>query len=142
MGSMTFLHKLAHRLARLKADARTVVSATAVVAGAVIACEKMANPSSPGSAVSQLAVSPKVVTLQPNQLQDFMAVGFTPTGDTAQADVTWSASAGSVGAKDTRGGRHYGWFKNGTCGTYTVTATAHPGNASDAANVTVACTGP
>src|SRR2546429_2899572 len=100
MGPMTFLHKLAHPLARPKADARTVVSATAVVAGAVIACEKMANPSSPGSAVSQLAVSPKVVTLQQDQLQDFMAVRFSPTGDTPQISVTWSVTGGALG--DTR----------------------------------------
>src|SRR3989442_8976739 len=84
---MTFLHKLAQRLARLKADARTVVSATALVAGAVIACEKVVNPSSPGSTVSQLVVSPKVVTLQQDQLQDFMAVAFTPTRDTAHNKV-------------------------------------------------------
>src|SRR2546429_7461609 len=108
MGSMTFLHKLAHRLARLKADARTVVSATAVVAGAVIACEKMANPSSPGSAVSQLAVSPKVVTLQQDQLQDFMAVGFTPTGDTAPISGTWSVTGGAPGDTSRQGGRPHG----------------------------------
>src|SRR5256885_8632543 len=104
MGSMTFLHKLAHRLARLKADARTVVSATAVVAGAVIACEKMANPSSPGSAVSQLAVSPKVVTLQQDQLQDFMAVGFTPTRDTPPISGTWSVTGGAPGGTSSPGG--------------------------------------
>src|SRR5439155_22609621 len=57
IGSMTFLHKLAQRLARLKADTRTAVSATAVVAGAVIACAKVATPSSPGNTVSQLVVS-------------------------------------------------------------------------------------
>src|SRR5256886_15995492 len=107
MGSMTFLHKLAHRLARLKADARTVVSATAVVAGAVIACEKMANPSSPGSAVSQLAVSPKVVTLQQDQLQDFMAVGLTPTRDTAPNSVAWSGTGGELGGTSRQGRPHY-----------------------------------
>src|SRR6266550_1328070 len=89
---MTFLYKLAHRLARLKADTRTAVSATAVVAGAVIACEKVATPSSPGSTVSQLVVSPKVVTLQQYQLQDFMAVGLTPSGDSAEISVTWSVT--------------------------------------------------
>src|SRR5207253_2103473 len=83
----------------------TVVSATAVVAGAVIACEKMANPSSPGSAVSQLAVSPKVVTLQQDQLQDFLAVDFTPTGDTAQISVTRSVTGGTPAATTSQGGR-------------------------------------
>src|SRR5438132_1395895 len=142
MGSMTFLHKLAHRLARLKADARTVVSATAVVAGAVIACEKMANPSSPGSAVSQLAVSPKVVTLQQDQLQDFMAVGFTPTGDTAQISVTWSVTGGTLVDTSSQGGRHYGHYHGTACGSFKVAGTSHPGQKSDTGNVTVTCAQP
>ena len=139
---MTFLHKLAHRLARLKADARTVVSATAVVAGAVIACEKMANPSSPGSAVSQLAVSPKVVTLQQDQLQDFMAVGFTPTGDTAQISVTWSVTGGTLVDTSSQGGRHYGHYHGTACGSFKVAGTSHPGQKSDTGNVTVTCAQP
>src|SRR5256884_294643 len=142
MGSMTFLHKLAHRLARLKADARTVVSVTAVVAGAVIACEKMANPSSPGSAVSQLAVSPKVVTLQQDQLQDFMAVGFTPTGDTAQISVTWSVTGGTLVDTSSQGGRHYGHYHGTACGSFKVAGTSHPGQKSDTGNVTVTCAQP
>src|SRR6058998_1216517 len=142
MGSMTFLHKLAHRLARLKADARTVVSATAVVAGAVIACEKMANPSSPGSTVSQLAVSPKVVTLQQDQLQDFMAVGFTPTGDTAQISVTWSVTGGTLVDTSSQGGRHYGHYHGTACGSFKVAGTSHPGQKSDTGNVTVTCAQP
>src|SRR5919198_431362 len=135
---MTFLHKLARRLARLKAG--TVVAVAAVSAAAAIAgCE--VPISEPVPTVSRLVVSPKTVTLAPDQSQDFMAVGFTPVGDTAQTDVTWSSSAGSVGTKETRGGKHYGWFKNGTCGTFTVTATTHPGNVSDAATVAVTCPG-
>src|SRR2546429_81510 len=137
MGSMTFLHKLAHRLARLKADARTVVSATAVVAGAVIACEKMANPSSPGSAVSQLAVSPKVVTLQQDQLQDFMAVGFTPTGDTPQISGTWSVTGGTLVDTSSQGGRHYGHYHGPACGSFKVAGTSHPRQKSDTGDVTV-----
>src|SRR5207237_8968647 len=91
--------------------------------------------------VSQLIVSPKAVTLQPGQLQDFMAVGLTSTGDTAQTDVAWSATGGTVAATGTHGGRHLGQYKPGSCGTYTVTATAHPGNKFDVASVNVACPG-
>src|SRR3989442_12026971 len=104
---MTFLHKLAQRLARLKADARTVVSATALVAGAVIACERLANPSGPGSTVSQLVVFPKVVTLQQDQLQDFMAVGFTPARDTPPISVTWSVTGGTPVDTSNQGGPPY-----------------------------------
>src|SRR5881396_288011 len=136
---MTFLHKLAKRLARLKA--RTLIAAAAVsAAAAIVGCEQpISEPITP--TVSRLVVSPSTVTLQPNQLQDFMAVGFTPTGDTAQVDVTWSASGGSVSTKGSQRGRHYGQYKNGVCGTYTVTATAHPSDKSDAASVTVTCPG-
>jgi hypothetical protein len=139
---MTFLHKLAQRLARLKADARTVVSATAVVAGVVIACEKVANPSGPGNTVSQLVVSPKVVTLQQDQLQDFMAVGFTPTGDTAQVSVTWSVTGGTLVDTSSQGGRHYGHYHGTVCGSFKVAGTSHPGQKSDTGSVTVTCPQP
>src|SRR5439155_1640308 len=134
---MTFLHKLAQRLARLKADARTVVSATALVAGAVIACERLANPSGPGSTVSQLVVFPKVVTLQQDQLQDFMAVGFTPAGDTAQISVTWSVTGGTLVDTSSQGGRHYAHYNGTACGSFKVAGTSHPGQKSDTGNVTV-----
>src|SRR5947208_7188386 len=136
---MTFLHKLAKRLARLKV--RTLIAATAVsAAAAIVGCEQpVSGPITP--TVSRLVASPKTVPLAPDQTQDFMAVGFTPTGDTAQVDVTWSTTGGSVGARETHGGRHTGWFKNGLCGNYTVTATTHPGNVSDAASATVTCPG-
>src|SRR5205807_1533320 len=118
---MTFLHKLSQRLARMKAG--TPIPAT--LAGR----EHAIRPKRPiAYPASQLVVSPQVVTLQPDQTQDFMAVGFTPTGDTAQVDVTWSTSRGSLSDKGTKGGRHYGQYRNAGCGTSTVTATAHPGN--------------
>src|SRR5256885_15447001 len=103
---MTFLHKLAQRLARLKADARTVVSATALVAGAVIACERLANPSGPGSTVSQLVVFPKVVTLQQDQLQDFMAVGVSPARGTPPTDGGVRVTGGAAAGPSNPGGRH------------------------------------
>ena len=134
---MTFLHKLARRLARLKAGtlaAVAVVSAAAAIVGCEQPVSQFVTPT-----VSRLVVSPQVVTLQPDQAQDFMAVGFTPTGDTAQVDVTWSTSRGSLSDKGTKGGRHYGQYRNAGCGTSTVTATAHPGNVTGEASVTVTC---
>ena len=130
---MTFLHKLARRLARLKAGtlaAVAVVSAAAAIVGCEQPVSQFVTPT-----VSRLVVSPQVVTLQPDQAQDFMAVGFTPTGDTAQVDVTWSTSRGSLSDKGTKGGRHYGQYRNAGCGTSTVTATAHPGNVTGEASV-------
>src|SRR5437879_8126252 len=139
---MTCLHKLAQRLARLRGDAPTVVSSTALVAGAVIACERLANPSGPGSTVSQLVVFPKVVTLQQDQLQDFMAVGFTPAGDTAQISVTWSVTGGTLVDTSSQGGRHYALYNGTACGSFKVAGTSHPGQKSDTGNVTVTCAQP
>src|SRR5947207_5319703 len=138
---MTFLHKLARRLARLK-DLTPIAVAAVSLAAAIMGCEQAGTSTQPITpTISQLIVSPKAVTLQPDQLQDFMAVGLLSTGDTAQVDVTWSTSGGSVSATITHGGRHYGQYKSGSCGTYQVTATAHPGNKFDVASVNVACPG-
>src|SRR5437773_273609 len=138
---MTFLHKLARRLARLK-DLTPIAVAAVSLAAAITGCEQAGTSTQPITpTISQLIVSPKAVTLQPDQLQDFMAVGLLSTGDTAQVDVTWSTSGGSVSATSTHGGRHYGQYKSGSCGTYQVTATAHPGNKFDVASVNVACPG-
>src|SRR5216117_3154619 len=138
---MTFLHKLAQRLARLKA--RNVIAGAAVwTAAAILGCEQPSRSTEPiAPTASQLIVSPKAVTLQQDQAQDFMAVGLTSTGDTAQVSVSWRATGGSVTDKGTHGGRHYGQYKGGLCGAYTVTATAQPGNKSDTASVTVTCPG-
>src|SRR2546427_809117 len=134
---MTFLHKLAQRLARLKADARTVVSATALVAGAVIACERLANPSGPGSTVSQLVVFPKVVTLQQDQLQDFMAVGFPPAGGTAPISVAWSGTGGALGGTSSQGGRPHAHYKRTPRGPVQGAGTSHPRAKSGTRAITV-----
>src|SRR5256884_7200768 len=97
----------------------------------------MANPSSPGSAVSQLAVPPKVVTLQQDQLQDFMAVGFTPTGDTAQISVTWSVTGGTLVDTSSQGGRHYGHYHGTACGSFKGAGTSHPRPQNGTGNVPV-----
>src|SRR5438034_3037045 len=138
---MTFLHKLAQRLARLKA--RNLIAGAAVsAAAAILGCEQPSRSTEPiAPTASQLIVSPKAVTLQQDQAQDFMAVGLTSTGDTAQVSLTWSVTGGSITDKGTRGGRHYGQYKGGVCGNYTVTAKAQPGNKSDTASVTVTCAG-
>ena len=134
---MTFRHKLSHRLALLR-------SSSAAAAGAglallwVASCEKPLSVSEPNPSVAQLVVSPKVVTLQENQVQDFMAVGFSTTGDTAQIGVTWSVTGGTIDTSSS-GKRHYGHYKNANCGGFKVVATSHPGAKTDTANVTVTC---
>ena len=133
---MTFKHKLAHRLALLRALAAVAVAGLAVLW--VASCEKPLTVSEPNPSVAQLVVSPKVVTLQENQVQDFMAVGFTTTGDSAQIGVTWSVTGGTIDTSSS-GKRHYGHYKNASCGSFKVVATSHPGSKTDTAAVAVTC---
>ena len=124
-------NKLAARLARLNAWA---VIPAALVAAIVVSCEHPVTD--PSSSIAQLVVSPQNVTLQQNQAEDFLAVGFTASGDSADIAVSWSATGGSIDSSSA-GKRHYGHYTSATCGTFTVTATSHPGNVSTAASVTV-----
>src|SRR5437588_10787702 len=136
---MTFKHKLASRLARLK---DLTAWAAALTVAFVFACEKPIAVTGPGSNIAQLVVSPKNVTLQPNQTQDFIAVGLTATGDSADVSVTWTATGGSVSGSSS-GKLHYGHYQNANCGSFQVVATSNPGNLSDNASVTVTgCTVP
>src|SRR5437763_10160485 len=133
---MTFRHKLAHRLALLRDRAVAVVVAGLALLW-VASCERPLTVTEPNPTVAQLVVSPKVATLQENQMQDFTAVGFTTTGDSAQIGVTWSVTGGTIDTSS-NGKRHYGHYKNASCGNFKVAATSHPGSKSDTANVTVA----
>ena len=136
---MTFTYKLAQRLARLKH--RTAIAAAIAVA-TIVSCELPVRSTGSGSTITQLVVAPKNVTLQPSQTYDFVAVGFTATGDSANISVTWSASSGGV-ASSSAGKRHYGQYSNATCGAFKVVATSNPGALSDTALVTVlGCTVP
>src|SRR3989449_1141892 len=131
---MTFKHKLSRRLALL-------FSASAVVALAMNGCE-IPVATTPLADVAQLLISPKTTTVQPNQDVMFTSVALTAQGDTAQVSVSWSATGGSVTDTSTNGKRHYGHWRNSSCGTFKVAATSHPGSKSDTASVTVACPTP
>ena len=136
---MPFGHKLAHRLALLKGRfSRGALLALALSFFA--SCEKPLSVA-PNTTVSQLIVSPSTATVQPNQVQDFTAVGFTPAGDSAQIAVAWSTTGGVVDT-NSQGKRHYGHFHNGSCGQFTVTATSTPGNLTASAGVNVTCAAP
>ena len=135
---MTFLHKLAHRLARLRgrlAGVALTLLATALVGS----CEKPVGITDSGTNnVAQFVVYPHTMTLRTGQTADFMAVALASTGDTVSVAVTWSATSGAVMDTSSNGGRHYGKYKAGSdTGKVKLIATGHPGNVSDTATVAV-----
>src|SRR6266511_2966187 len=130
---MTFKHKLSRRLALLFGSA-------ALATLAIYACE-LPGTLTPPTGASQLVVSPHAAAAQPDQDVMFTAVGLTAEGDTADVAVTWSTTGGSISGprRSTNGRRHYGHWKNSTCGSFGVAATSNPGGSSDTASVTVTC---
>src|SRR5213596_49514 len=140
--AMPFAYKLAYRLARLKH--RTVAGAAAAGAAAVLlSCELPVRVAEPNATVNQLIITPHVVALQLNQDQDFEAVGLSAAGDTTPSAVSWDVTGGTFTDMGANGGRHYGHYHGGACGSFKVAATSHPDGKTDTANVTVAgCTVP
>src|SRR2546422_3687312 len=123
--AMPFAYKLAYRLARLKH--RTFAGAAAAVAAAVVlSCELPVQVATPNATVSQLIIIPHTVTLQLNQNQDFVAVGLSAAGDTTPSTVSWDVTGGTITDMGASGGRHYGQYQGGTCGSFKVAATSHP----------------
>ena len=130
---MTFLHKLAQRLARLK----SIFGMALIVA---VACEqplKLTDPSGSGS-LARIQVSPKNLTTLTNQVTQFVAIGLTATGDTAPVAINWSATGGSIVDTNSNGGRHYGRYKSPSQpGRYSVTIHSVPAAVVDSAVVMV-----
>jgi len=122
---MTFTYKLSRRLAML------------VV---FVACEKPLGVAPPPD-VAQLVVFPKTTTIQANQDATFTSVALTAQGDTANVVVTWSATGGSVTDLGSAGGRHFGRYRNASCGNFLVVASvlASGGTEADTARVNVTC---
>src|SRR3989442_3833275 len=127
---MTFLHKLANRLARLKA-------AFAIGLVVALACERIAQPTDPSGSASRLDLSPKSLTRMTNQATKLTVVALTSPGDPTSAAVSWSVTGGTITDSTSNNG-HYGKYKApGQTGQYKVHARATGGGASDSATVTV-----
>jgi hypothetical protein len=87
---MTFLHKLAQRLARLWVS---------LVIGllVILSCElPSARLTSPPDAVAKLEVSPSNLSVQPDRTTDLAVVALTADDDTVDALVSWTTTGGSV----------------------------------------------
>src|SRR3989441_8788355 len=137
---MTFKHKLSCRLALLK-DRRLLTVVAALAASAVVNCERPLSTTDPITAVARVSLSPKTVSLQPNEPADFTAVSFTAAGDTSSVGVLWRATRGVVSDTGTKGGRHYGRDHNGGCGGYLCVASHNPGWGAGTPSIAVGCAG-
>ena len=134
---MTFKHKLSARLARLWWGAPLL--ALLITASCDIQARNAVDPNQPVLDIVQ--VLPAAVTLGPNAMADFVAVGLTAGGDTVESAVSWSVTGGQLLETTNSGRQHRGRYQAGTQpGTYRVVVSApspHVGLASDTANVLV-----
>src|SRR2546426_3069 len=112
--------------------------ALALAITTVVACNIPTRPSLHPNDAYRLAVSPKLLTVQQNQVADFTAIGFTTAGDTANLAVSWSATSGTITDTSTSNGRHRGRYRAGAdTGKVKVIAKGNPGGPADTAVVTV-----
>src|SRR5205809_349682 len=135
---MTFKHKLSCRLALLK-DRGLITAIAVLAAAAVVNCERPLSTTDPITSVARVVISPNSVTLQPNESADFTAASFTAAGDSSPVGVLWHASSGVISDTGTTGHRHYGRYKNASCGDYLLIASNSPGWRSDTAKIAVRC---
>ena len=121
---MTFKHKLAHRLARLKG--------AVLLGGTLFACN--ADGPAGNSRITRLVVVPNNVTIDLTQPVQFQVYSRTQANDSVAAPggtVSWKTSDAAVASVSTSG-----LVRGLATGTVTVTATTE--KLSGAANVTVA----
>src|SRR6266567_867811 len=112
--------------------------ALTLVVTAVVACELPTRPPANTDTLADLAFSPKVALVQQYQTADFIAVGFTSAGDTANAVINWAATAGTITDTSTTSGKHHGRYKAGSdTGHVKIVAKGNPGGPADTAFVTV-----
>ena len=124
---MTFKHKLSCRLALLR-DRALLLSATLLGTTVVFACEqpvKMTDPTPPTGSVAQVVIVPATVTLDPYQMQQFVAYGRTQAGDSVAVTVSWSTSGGTITTDGS-------YTADTVAGDYLVTATVQPASTAPA----------
>jgi len=115
---MTFKHKLSRRLALLRGVAR--VSALLALACITPPGDRLGGPA---GSVNRVVIIPDSVVAQPNQEVEFVAVGLTTVGDTANVAVRWSVTDGTITEVGIRAGRAYGRYKPDKPGRHNVEVT-------------------
>ncbi len=129
---MTFLHKLAQRLARLW-------TASVIVFVAMTACKlPSARSTAPPDAVAKLDLSPSSLTLLTDRTADFVVVALTANADTVDVSLRWTTNGGSISPMSDVGGVQYAQYHAPLqAGSYTVVAQTTAGGVTDSAVVSV-----
>ena len=96
----------AWRLTGMKTALIAGVVATISGVVATIACE-VPLATDPSRTLSLLQLSPKSSSLRTGEIAQFVVVGLTSAGDTAEFGVQWSATGGTIVDTGTSGGKHY-----------------------------------
>src|SRR2546427_8200024 len=129
---MTFLHKLARRLARLWG---------APVIGTLLmtACKfPPARSTAPPDAVAKLDLSPSSLSLLTDRTTDFAVVALTANDDTVDVSVNWTTTGGSISQLSDLGGiKHARYKAPPQPGRYKVIARTSASTAADSAVVDV-----
>src|SRR5713101_2433016 len=129
---MTFLHKLAQRLARLW-------TASVIVFVAMTACKlPSARSTAPPDAVAKLDLSPSSLTLLTDRTADFVVVALTANADTVDVSLRWTTNGGSILPMSDVGGVQYAQYRAPLqAGSYKVFAQTTAGGVTDSAVVSV-----
>ncbi|MGH6690543.1 MAG: Ig-like domain-containing protein, partial [Gammaproteobacteria bacterium] len=129
---MTFKHKLSRRLALL----RGVLAVAAALAASCITPpdERLSGPR---DALTRILILPDSLAAQQGQVVEFVAVGLTSGGDTANVAVRWAVTGGTITEVGIRTGRAFGRFKPDRPGKHQVRASNDSLGLGDSAVVTV-----
>ena len=111
---MTFLHKLAKRLARIPAAAILFLLAASCGDGA--AHDYLGPDTNTSRNLVSVSVSPRDPLVALGDSVRFEALGWLSNGQSATVQVVWSATGGSISSN--------GWFRPAALGQFTVRATS------------------
>lgn len=129
---MTFLHKLAKRLATVPTIIVTAMSFLPACSPGTTQEYLGPDPGKlpPSTTLIGLSISPRDPEMAPGDSVRLSALGWVSSGSSVPAVVTWSASGGTISGT--------GWFKSSSLGSYRVRAvTAGSPSYSDSVLVTV-----
>lgn len=93
---MTFLHRLAHRIARLKSPFLVLTAVTLACSQGERSDFLSPVPNKPSSNIQLVRISPKIAAIQAGAEFRFTAVALNSSGSMVPATLDWTAESGTV----------------------------------------------